>query len=160
MTTTDPPVVSTLPSAVGDALRSLITEGTLAPGSRLNERALCDRLGVSRTPLREAFRELASEGLIELTAGQLDAAESERVRAAGLEPDALARQLTHLPRVSAPFSLPMLRAAPAALAWLFSDPMFTLSARVSSLRAAGAAARGEHLVAWVEARGSLLLEQK
>jgi hypothetical protein len=52
----------------------------------------------------------------------------------------------------------MLREAPPALAALFSDPMFSLSARVSSLRAAGAAARGQQLVAWVEARGSLLLE--
>ena len=63
----DAPVIQTLPATVGDALRTLITEGALPPGSRLNERALCDRLGVSRTPLREAFRVLAAEGLIELT---------------------------------------------------------------------------------------------
>jgi hypothetical protein len=100
------------------------------------------------------------DGMIELTAGQLDVGESARVSAAGLDPEALGRQLTRLARVSAPLSLPMLRAAPPALAWLVSDPMFSLSARVSSLRAAGAAARAEHLVAWVEARGSLWLEQK
>ena len=45
----------------------MIVEGTLAPGARLNERALCDRLGVSRTPMREAFRVLAADGLVELT---------------------------------------------------------------------------------------------
>lgn len=56
----------TLPSAIGDRLREMIIEGALAPGTRLNERALCDRLGVSRTPLREAFRLLASDGLVEM----------------------------------------------------------------------------------------------
>ena len=56
---------STLPRAAADRLRALIIEGTLAPGSRLNERALSEQLGVSRTPLREAFRLLAAEGLLD-----------------------------------------------------------------------------------------------
>ena len=56
---------STLPQAAAERLRALIVEGTLAPGMRLNERALSEQLGVSRTPLREAFRLLASEGLLD-----------------------------------------------------------------------------------------------
>jgi DNA-binding GntR family transcriptional regulator len=55
---------STLPEAAAERLRTLIIEGTLAPGTRLNERELSEQLGVSRTPLREAFRILAGDGLL------------------------------------------------------------------------------------------------
>jgi DNA-binding GntR family transcriptional regulator len=48
-------------------LRDLIVVGELAPGEKVPERALCDRFGVSRTPLREALKVLASEGLLELS---------------------------------------------------------------------------------------------
>jgi DNA-binding GntR family transcriptional regulator len=47
-------------------LRDCIVEGVLAPGVKLNERELCDTLGISRTPLREAFKVLAAEGLIDI----------------------------------------------------------------------------------------------
>jgi DNA-binding GntR family transcriptional regulator len=47
-------------------LRDLIVEGDIEPGARISERLLCERFGVSRTPLREALKVLASEGLVEL----------------------------------------------------------------------------------------------
>ena len=56
----------TLHEEVVSRLRDMIIDGTLETGSRINESELGPRLGVSRTPLREALRTLASEGLIEL----------------------------------------------------------------------------------------------
>ena len=47
-------------------VRDLIIEGALAPGLRIHEGQLCDKLGISRTPLREALKVLAAEGLVEL----------------------------------------------------------------------------------------------
>ena len=47
-------------------LRDLIVQGELAPETKLNERVLAEKLGISRTPLREAIKFLASEGLVEL----------------------------------------------------------------------------------------------
>ncbi|WP_068108186.1 GntR family transcriptional regulator [Tropicimonas marinistellae] len=47
-------------------LRTMIVEGDLDPGMRINEVQICEQFGVSRTPLREALRSLASEGLVEL----------------------------------------------------------------------------------------------
>jgi DNA-binding GntR family transcriptional regulator len=51
---------------VASRIRDLIIEGELAPGTRIYETQLGQSLGVSRTPLREALKTLASEGLIEL----------------------------------------------------------------------------------------------
>ncbi len=55
-----------LHAAVLTRLRDMIVEGELAPGARLNERVLCEKLAVSRTPLREAMKMLAAEGLLVL----------------------------------------------------------------------------------------------
>lgn len=55
-----------LAGPISERLRELIIEGELKPGARLNERLLCDQLRVSRTPLREALRRLAHDGLVTL----------------------------------------------------------------------------------------------
>jgi DNA-binding GntR family transcriptional regulator len=49
---------------VAEQLRSRILGHELHPGSWIDEQALCAHLGISRTPLREALKVLASEGLI------------------------------------------------------------------------------------------------
>ena len=51
---------------VTQRLRLLLVEGRIAPGAKLNERELCEQMKVSRTPLREAIKTLAAEGLVEL----------------------------------------------------------------------------------------------
>ena len=55
-----------LHQAVALRLRQRIVEGQLTPGDKLNERELSESLKVSRTPLREAIKMLAAEGLVEL----------------------------------------------------------------------------------------------
>ena len=52
----------TLASAIANAILS----GELRPGARLDEQSLADRYAVSRTPVREAIRQLASTGLVEV----------------------------------------------------------------------------------------------
>ena len=51
---------------VADRLRNQIYQHDLKPGDAIDEMALCERYGISRTPLREALKVLSSEGLIEL----------------------------------------------------------------------------------------------
>ena len=53
-----------------ERLRDMIIEGQIQPGARIHEGQVCAALGVSRTPLREALKYLASEGLIELVPGR------------------------------------------------------------------------------------------
>jgi DNA-binding GntR family transcriptional regulator len=50
---------------VYDTLRTAILDCTLMPGAALSEQAISDELGVSRAPVREAFRQLAGECLLE-----------------------------------------------------------------------------------------------
>ncbi len=47
-------------------VRSMLLEGEIPPGTRIPERELCERLKISRTPLREALKVLAAEGLVQL----------------------------------------------------------------------------------------------
>ena len=51
---------------VAHRLRQMLVENRIPPGAKLNERELSDVLNVSRTPLREAIKMLAAEGLVEL----------------------------------------------------------------------------------------------
>ena len=56
---------ATLRGLVEDKLREAIAAGVFAPGQRLIERELCEMLGVGRTSVREALRQLEAESLIE-----------------------------------------------------------------------------------------------
>ena len=53
-----------LSKIVVEKIKESILNGSLKPGAKLIEKQLTNSLGVSRTPLREAFRELAGEGYI------------------------------------------------------------------------------------------------
>ncbi len=54
----------TLSDEAADRLRSAIRSGSLLPGTRLVERDLAERLGMSRIPIREAIQRLVEEGLV------------------------------------------------------------------------------------------------
>lgn len=52
-------------TSVAQRIRELIVSGSLAPGARVAEAAIAERLGVSRTPVRNVIPALAAEGLLE-----------------------------------------------------------------------------------------------
>jgi DNA-binding GntR family transcriptional regulator len=56
-----------LHGAAVSRLRAMIVSGHVPPGRALREKELCQQLGISRTPLREAIRTLAREGLVKLS---------------------------------------------------------------------------------------------
>jgi DNA-binding GntR family transcriptional regulator len=55
-----------LSEQIANQLRDMIIQNQFASGARIRERDICKKLNVSRTPLREALRMLATEGLVEL----------------------------------------------------------------------------------------------
>lgn len=75
-------------AAVHKHLRELILRGKLKPGTILNQVDLAPRLGVSRTPLREAIRQLQEEGLVK-------AAPQRRARVVAFDPEELDSTYAH-----------------------------------------------------------------
>jgi len=62
----DPIGRTALAVEIANRLRQMILEGQLEPGGKINEKLLTEQFGVSRTPLREALKVLAAEGLLDL----------------------------------------------------------------------------------------------
>src|SRR5512143_3710958 len=54
----------TLRERILETIRDAITSGKLKPGEKVAEPELAERMGISRTPIREAFRQLESEGYL------------------------------------------------------------------------------------------------
>jgi DNA-binding GntR family transcriptional regulator len=62
----EPLEIASVVDQVYVAIRDRITNGSLARGARVHQEDLAEELGVSRTPVREALRRLAAEGLVEM----------------------------------------------------------------------------------------------
>ena len=70
----------TLREKILETIREAILKGSLKPGERVSEPDLAERFGISRTPIREAFRQLESEGYLQVVPrkGAVVASLSER----------------------------------------------------------------------------------
>lgn len=70
----------TLREKILETIRDAILKGTMKPGERVSEPELAERFGISRTPIREAFRQLESEGYLKVVPrkGAVVASLSER----------------------------------------------------------------------------------
>jgi DNA-binding GntR family transcriptional regulator len=59
-------IARTIPEQIAERLRQEIVAGNLEPGAPLREKEVADRFGVSRGPIREVFRQLTQQGLLNL----------------------------------------------------------------------------------------------
>lgn len=100
----DDPIKRTTQSIIAERVRIEILSGTLAPGSRLMQADLAKRMKTSTTPVREALRELASEGLLHLDPhrgvivhepSKEELAEIYEIRRL-LEPESIAKTVAHI----------------------------------------------------------------
>lgn len=98
--------------------------------------------------------------LIGLTRARLADRERARLKDAGLEPDSLLRALAASSHVMPLLSVRAFRDQAPTLAARLSQPTVEVSATVTAARAAGASARGDDLVAWLEADGAVWLRLK
>jgi DNA-binding GntR family transcriptional regulator len=89
-------VAAPLRQQVVESLRAAIMEGHFRPGDRLIERDLCELTGVSRTSVREALRQLETQGLVEsspnrgIFVARINAAEARDIYAVRAVLEALA----------------------------------------------------------------------
>lgn len=95
---------------------------------------------------------------VRLTRAAIWPGERERLTESELDPDALARALAGGARITPLLSAAGFQSAAPSLAAGLSPPGVEVRATVSSARPAGATARGDELVAWLEARGAIRLK--
>lgn len=147
----------TLRQLVLEKMREAILTMKFRPGERLVERALCERLGVSRSVVREVLRHLESEGLVETIPGHGPAvaapepAKITQIYELRSMLEALAAR--HCAARATPADLALLRTALDAVraGYASADPFAVLAATTSfyetMFRAAGRAVAWELLVA-------------
>jgi DNA-binding GntR family transcriptional regulator len=107
--------------AAYERLRGAIVEGRYAAGSRLTEVELADSLGMSRTPVREALRRLAGDGLVRASdrgviVDLMDAEEAHHARTVRAALDVLTAELAARRQRDGEISPAALRAAEDAAA--------------------------------------------
>lgn len=92
-------IAAPLRQSVVESIRNAITTGHFAPGERLTEKELCEMIGVSRTIVREALRQLESEGLIDVVphrgpvVAKVSLAQAEQIYQVRKELEGLAAEL-------------------------------------------------------------------